>query len=496
MASWMVHLRVADILLDRFYHLYSEEFFMGNVAPDSGVPSADWRSFDPPNRISHFVDDGEDFATGVNPENFARKYLVGKSHTRQRLSFFIGYYVHLVTDSFWKAEISLVARERYQKELEQNPDFIWEIKRDWYDLDHLFLRDHPGFRGYRIYQGAKDFPNTYMEEFTLDAFMNRHEYITGFYDKQAEHLDREYPYLSKEAMDAFVIRTAERIEQEIYAGRFAVSKSFMEQLPEEIKAFIEGISFYEEDIGCSGAKLLMFENQMVLKVSTISPENDNECHMMAWLAKQKFVPVPEVFAHIQRVDEGKNYLLMSRVPGKMACEEAFMRQPHQTIALLAKSLQMLWSIDISDCPADQRIAKKLLVAAEAIENDEVDLYNMEPETFGSDGFQSLDEIMDYLRVHAPSEQGELVLSHGDFCLPNIFFSETGDVVTGFIDLGRMGVADRYQDIALCLRSFKYNLSCFGQEDEYESCKHELFELLGLTPNEEKIYYYRLLDELF
>ena len=40
---------------------------------------------------------------------------------------------------------------------------------------------------------------------------------------------------------------------------------------------------------------------------------------------------------------------------------------------------------------------------------------------------------------------ELALSHGDYCLPNVFFKD--GKVSGFIDLGASGVADKYLDIA-------------------------------------------------
>lgn len=36
MASWMVHLRIADRLLSEFPDLEETEFVVGNIAPDSG----------------------------------------------------------------------------------------------------------------------------------------------------------------------------------------------------------------------------------------------------------------------------------------------------------------------------------------------------------------------------------------------------------------------------------------------------------------------------
>ena len=39
MASWMVHLRIADKILDRIETLDESAFVLGNIAPDSGVPN-------------------------------------------------------------------------------------------------------------------------------------------------------------------------------------------------------------------------------------------------------------------------------------------------------------------------------------------------------------------------------------------------------------------------------------------------------------------------
>ena len=54
MASWMVHLRVADKLLDHLKGITQTEFVVGNIAPDSGVPNKDGTAFKPDSSISHF----------------------------------------------------------------------------------------------------------------------------------------------------------------------------------------------------------------------------------------------------------------------------------------------------------------------------------------------------------------------------------------------------------------------------------------------------------
>ena len=96
MASWMVHLRIADKLLDAIPGLSPTEFIVGNIAPDSGVPNADWSAFSPPTKISHFKTDSGD----AGPNLFAAKYWAEakrNSYTKRQFSFFLGYLVHLLT---------------------------------------------------------------------------------------------------------------------------------------------------------------------------------------------------------------------------------------------------------------------------------------------------------------------------------------------------------------------------------------------------------------
>ena len=101
-------------------------------------------------------------------------------------------------------------------------------------------------------------------------------------------------------------------------------------------------------------------------------------------------------------------------------------------------------------------------------------------------FESPRELYDYLVNNKPKSYIP-VFSHGDYCLPNIFFKK--DKIGGFIDLGRAGIADIYQDIALCVREI-------SDDFKNEKCIDILFQHLGLEPDWEKIDYYILLDELF
>lgn len=211
MASWMVHLRIADKLLDILPNIAPVEFIVGNLAPDSGVPNEDWSAFSPPTKISHFKTGDEK----AGAEAFAEKYFrpeQRQNYSDSRFAFYLGYLCHLITDRLWSEKIARPTLKQYAKE--DAPDreqFIWQIKEDWYDLDYKFLRDHPGFRAFRVYLGAVGFRNDFMEEFSEDAFDNRRAYITDFYLQGKENLDRVYPYLTEAEMNTFVERAVREI---------------------------------------------------------------------------------------------------------------------------------------------------------------------------------------------------------------------------------------------------------------------------------------------
>lgn len=65
---------------------------------------------------------------------------------------------------------------------DRDRDAFWKkIKRDWYDLDFMYLRDHPDFEAFRRYESMEDLRNRYMDFFPPDAFEKRREFIIAFY---------------------------------------------------------------------------------------------------------------------------------------------------------------------------------------------------------------------------------------------------------------------------------------------------------------------------
>ncbi len=212
MASWMVHLRIADNLLDKITGLDKNAFILGNIAPDSGVPNEDWSVFTPPVMVTHFRTRPEE-RTYIDIEKYVRDYFTKdkkEKYTSREYSFFLGYYTHLLTDIEWTkmTHSEGISEENAKKENMSLTEFIWKNKEDWYDLDFLYLEEHPQFRAFNIYENTDDIKNVYMSVFPEDAFENRRDYICGYYrsDNHGD-LHRNYQYLTKERSDQFVDET-------------------------------------------------------------------------------------------------------------------------------------------------------------------------------------------------------------------------------------------------------------------------------------------------
>lgn len=98
-----------------------------------------------------------------------------------------------------------------------------------------------------------------------------------------------------------------------------------------------------------------------------------------------------------------------------------------------------------------------------------------------------------LEANQPEE--DIVMTHGDFCLPNVFAN--GNKLAGFIDLGKAGPADHWQDIAIAIRSIRHNLDgTYGGKKKMDFTPDMLLDKLGIPMDEKKYKYYLLLDELF
>lgn len=87
-----------------------------------------------------------------------------------------------------------------------------------------------------------------------------------------------------------------------------------------------------------------------------------------------------------------------------------------------------------------------------------------------------------LRDEAPPED-RLVVCHGDACAPNTLLAGDG-AFAGHVDLGHLGVGDRWADLAVATYSLGWNYP--GNHE------HVLLEAYGIDPDPERISFYRRL----
>ncbi|MCH5323754.1 MAG: aminoglycoside 3'-phosphotransferase [Eubacterium sp.] len=258
------------------------------------------------------------------------------------------------------------------------------------------------------------------------------------------------------------------------------------QLPLTIQQLTSEKPYTLDSTGLSGSQIRIYDD-MVLKIEEYIDEAENTAKMLRWLDGK--LPAPRLIHH--EISDGKSYMLMSRINGRMSCD--FLDEQEMVVSMMAEGLKMLQGVDISDCPCCNGLDVKLAAARYNVENGLVDTENVQPETYGDGGFSGPAELLEWLCDNRPEE--ELTLTHGDFCLPNILLD--GGKISGFIDLGKAGVADRWTDIAICWRSLKDNYNGGYGGKVYEDFDPDLlFEKLGIQPDMEKLRYYILLDELF
>lgn len=236
----------------------------------------------------------------------------------------------------------------------------------------------------------------------------------------------------------------------------------------------DGVELTPQTIGESGAWVYRAGAKHFIKSEPISPlaELPGEIARMRWLHGTG-LPCPAV---LDATDHGgRHWLLMTAIPGHDLASTERVRAD-TAVRLMAEALRQLHALDVTSCPFDHR-ARIRVAAASA--RYHAGLYD------GDDPEQG---PADYARLMAEVPTSEdLVVTHGDACFPN-FMTENGRF-TGMIDCGRLGVADRYQDLALACRSLDWNYGA--------AAIPAFLTAYGVVePDRAKLEWYTLLDEFF
>ena len=241
MASWMVHLRLAEKLLHKIEGLDAEQFAIGNVAPDSGIALENGR-FYPPKEISHYSERTDPPSLYHHREIcFYRDYLVEVDQSdSKRYSFLLGYLFHLITDNLWIIDIWRPTKDKFFEGRSPSADWVQEIKADWVGQDFLYLQQHPNAFFYKPFLNF-DYPESLFDLMPQENIQLALQRIKDFYQVDAnsfqQQVDRDYVYLNQREGDLFVEDTTDLLYdlyEMVWGGKkrpfSAVKRSLLECL--------------------------------------------------------------------------------------------------------------------------------------------------------------------------------------------------------------------------------------------------------------------------
>lgn len=205
----------------------------------------------------------------------------------------------------------------------------------------------------------------------------------------------------------------------------------------------------------------------------------DEYARLRWL--QGKLPVPRIVHFLEA--EGGAWLLTEAMGGMSAYAwlEAHPGRQRAAVEGMARFLRRLHALPLATCPFNASLPLRLAAARANIDAGLVDEDDFDPERAG----WTAEQVWARLHTLLPLTP-DPVVTHGDFSLDNILLEADG-AVSGVIDVGRLGVADRYQDLAILLNC----LNEFGKP-----LGDQLFAAYRTEPDPVRIEAHLLLDELF
>jgi kanamycin kinase/streptomycin 3"-kinase/aminoglycoside 3'-phosphotransferase-2 len=156
-------------------------------------------------------------------------------------------------------------------------------------------------------------------------------------------------------------------------------------------------------------------------------------------------------------------------------------------------LQRLHGWPRETCPFDRWLAVTVPSARVRVDEGLVDEDDFDAEREGASAEDLVNRLIDARPRAEELEVGDMVVCHGDACLPNFLVDPESLDVTGMVDVGRLGVADRHLDLALAARS----MTDPSLNPAYGPAAAEaMLAVYGLPADPWRLDFYRLLDEFF
>ncbi len=202
-----------------------------------------------------------------------------------------------------------------------------------------------------------------------------------------------------------------------------------------------------------------------------------EQERMIWAAT--YLVVPRVLDYGS--DGTHEWLLTAALEGVNAIDESVLADPSRSVPLLAQGLRRFHSVPVEACPFDNHLDTLMHLASTRVAANLVEpTRDFQPEHRSMTAAEALARV-GQLR----SDEEDLVVCHGDYCPPNVMIKD--GLVAGYVDLGQLGVGDRWHDLAVATWSTTWNFGP-GWEDLF-------LDAYGTQADHRKMAFYRLLHDL-
>ena len=192
-----------------------------------------------------------------------------------------------------------------------------------------------------------------------------------------------------------------------------------------------------------------------------------------------FAAVPRLLD--QGVDETGSWLVTAALPGDSAVADRWTADPRTAVRAIGAGLRALHdALPVATCPFSWAAEDRLVDVRQLAGLGRLDPTRWHPihQPLGTD--RALEMLADI-----PPVDG-LVVCHGDSCAPNTLLTPDGHW-SGHVDLGALGLADRWADLAIATWSTEWNYGPGWQD--------LLLDAYGVSADPDRTRYYRLLWDL-
>jgi len=202
-----------------------------------------------------------------------------------------------------------------------------------------------------------------------------------------------------------------------------------------------------------------------------------EAARLVWAAA--FTPVPRVVT--AGGDGAGAWLVTTALPGENAVTDRWKAEPAKAVCAIGCGLRAFHdALPVVDCPFSWSVEDRLADTQRRAAAGLIEPARWDPVHRPLGVRRALDLLADLPPVD------KLVVCQGDACAPNTILTDDGRW-SGHVDLGALGTADRWADLAVATWSATWN---YGPDWEAP-----LLEAYGIGADPERIRYYRLLWDL-